>query len=154
MGNNMLALSKSSWANDIGTTLYQLLGMTLVRWETQWWPNEVTNQSVGPITDCDRALQCLSVVWSNPLGNNHSMKSMSKFEPLDLHLFNLYLHFQLFLHSVGPITDCDLGYAKYMFRYPHSKGSKVYWDQPLKQSFWATAMTMLYTVCRKSWKWR
>jgi hypothetical protein len=100
MVDNMLALSKSGWANDIGTTLYQLLGMTLARWETQWWPNEVTNQ------------------------------------------------------SVGPTTDCDLGYAKYMFRYPHCKGSNVYWDQPLKQSFWATAMTMLYTVCRISWKWR
>jgi len=57
MVDNMLALGMSGCADDIGTTLCQLLGMTLARWATwcwaniicQWWPNEVANQNVGPI---------------------------------------------------------------------------------------------------------
>jgi hypothetical protein len=70
-------------------------------------------------TRLTRALQCINVVWSKPLGNNHSMKSMSKFEPLDLHLFNLYLHFQLILHTVYNIViavaqnDCFKGWPQY-----------------------------------------
>jgi hypothetical protein len=35
------------------------------------------------------------------------MKSMSKFGPLDLHLFNLYLRFQLILHTLYNIAIAD-----------------------------------------------
>jgi len=54
MVGNMLAFSMSEWTDDIGTTLSQVLDMTLVRWATwcwgndvvicQWWHNEVANQ--------------------------------------------------------------------------------------------------------------
>ena len=57
-------------------------------------------------TRLTRALQCINVVWSfgEQLQQFSMMKSMSKFEPLDLHLFNLYLHFQLILHTVYNIA--------------------------------------------------